>query len=174
MRNAPEVVREVGVHDFRMATKQQLLHLYGGLLGVAPGAVGVDFRWKVGFEDRLQHQHRCRHADPIPHGRDAQRPEFAVGLRYEHASDRLRSVCLLPERKRQFGQPPLHPIRLDVRKVLAVHPRCALVRAALGIGMRQDVFAADLVVQGVEAITGFCLRFCVQRHLQLLNTFRSC
>jgi hypothetical protein len=48
----------------------------------------------------------------------AQRPEFAVGLRYEHASDRLRSVCLLPERKRQFGQPPLHPIRFDVRKVL--------------------------------------------------------
>src|SRR5271167_3752846 len=44
MRNAPEVVREVGVHDFRMATEQQLLHLYGGLLGVAPGAVGVDFR----------------------------------------------------------------------------------------------------------------------------------
>src|SRR6185436_4281908 len=43
MRNAPEVVREVGVHDFRMATEQQLLHLYGGLLGVAPGAVGVDF-----------------------------------------------------------------------------------------------------------------------------------
>ena len=31
MRNAPEVVREVGVHDFRMATKQQLFHLYVGL-----------------------------------------------------------------------------------------------------------------------------------------------
>src|SRR5262245_47962503 len=50
MRNAPEVVREVGVHDFRMATEQQLLHLYSGLLGIAPSAVGVDFRWKVGFE----------------------------------------------------------------------------------------------------------------------------
>ena len=173
MRNAPEVVREVGVHDFWVATKQQLLHLHGGLLGVAPGAVGVDFRRKVGFEDRLQHQHRCRHADPIPHGRDAQRPEFAVGLRYKHASDRLRSVRLLPERKRQFGQPPLHAIRFDIRKVLAVHARCALVRAALGIGMRQDVVAADLVVQRVEAITGFCLRFRVQRHLQLLNNFRS-
>src|ERR1700682_3846161 len=47
MRNAPEVVREVGVHDFRMATEQQLLHLYGGLLGVAPNAVSVDFRWKA-------------------------------------------------------------------------------------------------------------------------------
>jgi hypothetical protein len=31
------------------ATEQQLLHLYGSLLGVAPGAVGVDSRWKVGF-----------------------------------------------------------------------------------------------------------------------------
>src|SRR5271168_4478969 len=54
--NAPEVVREVGVHDFRMATEQQLLHLYGGLLSVAPSAVGVEFRWKVGFDDRLQYQ----------------------------------------------------------------------------------------------------------------------
>jgi hypothetical protein len=125
MRNAPEVVREVGVHNFRMAPNQQRLHFYGGLLGVAPGAVGVDFGWKVGVEDRLQHQHRCCHADPIPHGRDAQRPEFAVGLRDEHASDRLRSVCLLPERKRQFDQPPLDPRRFDVGKILAVHARCA-------------------------------------------------
>jgi hypothetical protein len=39
--------------------------------------------------------------------------------------------------------------------------------------MRQDVFAADLVVQGIEAITGFRLRFRVQRHLQFLNTLRS-
>src|SRR5580704_15844734 len=151
MRNAPEVVREVGVYDVRMTTEQQLLHLYSGLLGVVPSAVGVDFRWKVGFEDRLQHQHRCCHADPIPHGRDAQRPEFAVGLRYEHASDRLRSVRLLPERKRQFGQPPLDPVCLDVRKILAVDARRALVRATLGIGMRQNVVAADLVVQSVEA-----------------------
>jgi hypothetical protein len=60
-------------------------------------------------------------------------PEFAVGLRYEHSSDWLRPVGLLPERKRQFSQPPLHPMRFDVRKVLAVHARCALVGAALGI-----------------------------------------
>src|ERR1700719_5295844 len=110
-----------------MTTEQQLLHLYGGLLGVAPSAVSVDFRWKVGFEDRLQHQHRCRHADPIPHGRDAQPPKFAVGLRYKHASDWLRAVGLLPERKRQFSQPSLDPVCLDVRKILAVDARRALV-----------------------------------------------
>ena len=68
MGNAPEVVREVGVHHFRMAAKQQLLHLDHRLLSVSPGAVGIEFRWKVGFEDRLQHQHCCCHADPIPQG----------------------------------------------------------------------------------------------------------
>ena len=77
--------------------------------------------------------------------------KLAIGLRDEHSSDRVRSVSLLPERKRQFTQPPLHPVRFDVRKVLTIHARCALVRAALGIGMRQDIVATDLVVQGVEA-----------------------
>jgi hypothetical protein len=127
--NAPEVVRKVGVDGVGMATEHQLLHLYGGLLSVAPSAVGVDFRWKIGFEDRLQHQHRCCHADPVPHGRDAQRSEFAVGFRYEHTPDRLRAVSLVPERKRQFGQPSLGPIRLGVRKILAAHSRSALVGA---------------------------------------------
>ena len=107
MRNAPEVVREVGVHDFRMATKQQCFHLDHRLLGIAPGTVGVLLWWKVGFKDRFQHQHRCCHADSITQGRDAQRPEFAVSLRYEHSSDGVRSVSLLLERKRQFAKPPL-------------------------------------------------------------------
>ena len=104
---------------------------------------------------------------------DAQRPELAVGLRDEHSSDRIRLVALLPERKRQFAKPPLDAIRLDVREVLTVYPGCALVGAALGISMDQNVVTADLVVQGIEPIAGFCLRFRVQRRLQLLNSFRS-
>jgi hypothetical protein len=70
MRNAPEVVREVGVDDIRVATEQPLLHLYDCLLGVSPGAVGVDFRWEIGFKDPFQNQRCRRHADPIPHARD--------------------------------------------------------------------------------------------------------
>src|SRR5438270_13505154 len=114
-----------------MATKQQLLHLYNGLLGIAPSAVGVDFRWKVGFKDRLQYQHRCCHADPIPHGRDAQRPEFAVGLRYKHSSDWLRPVGFLPELDRQVSPPPLAPVGLDVSKILAITNTRALLGAAM-------------------------------------------
>ena len=86
-------------------------------------------------------------------------PELAVGLGYPHSSDRLRSIRLLSERKRSFPQPPLHPVRVDIRKVLAVYARCTLVRTALGIGMCQDIFAIYLVVQGVEAEARFCLRF---------------
>src|ERR1700693_1206232 len=132
MGDASEVVREVGVNDFRVATKQLRFHLDHRLLGVAPGTVSVLLWWKVGFKDRFQHQHRCCHADPIPQGRDAQWPEFAVGLRDEHSSDGVRSVSLVPERKRQFAKPPLDAILLNVREVLTVYPRCALVGAALG------------------------------------------
>ena len=75
--------------------------------------------------------------------------------------------------KRQFAEPALYAIRLNIREVLTVYPRCALVRATLSVGVCQDVLAADLVVQRIEAIAGFCLRFRVQRLLQFLNSFRS-
>ena len=60
---------------------------------------------------------------------------------------------------RQFAKPSLNPIRFDVREGPDRPPRGALVRAAAGIGVRQDVVTADLVVQGIETIAGFCLRF---------------
>ena len=133
---------------FRSSPRGRRQRLPGGLgvatlpprpppVGRAPGAVGILLWWKVGFEDRFQHQHRCCHADPIPQGRDAQRPEFAVGFRYEHSSDGSRSISLLPERKRQFAEPSLHPIHLDIRELLTIHARCALVGAALGIGVNR-------------------------------------
>ena len=53
MRNAPEVVREVGVYDFRMAAEQLRFHLDHRLLGIAPGTVGILFRWKIGLKDRF-------------------------------------------------------------------------------------------------------------------------
>jgi hypothetical protein len=91
--------------------------------------------------------------------RDTQRSEFAVGFGDKHSSDGVWSVGLLLERKRHFAEPSLHPVRLDVREVLTVYARCALVGATLGKGVGQDVVAVNLVVQGVEAIADFRLRF---------------
>src|SRR5215468_2374020 len=128
MRNAPKEIREVGIDDVPVPAKQPFFDLDRRLLGVPSRPVGVLFGWKIGFKDRVQYQRCRRHADPIPHVRDAQRPELAVGLRYIHSSDWLWPISLLPERKRQFSQPSLDPIRLDVRKMLAVDARRALVR----------------------------------------------
>ena len=61
VRNGPEVVREVGVYNFRVASEQRLFHLDHRLLGIAARPVGVLLGWKVGFEDRIEHQHRCCH-----------------------------------------------------------------------------------------------------------------
>src|SRR6516162_8502357 len=46
MRNALEVVREVGVDNFRVAAKQQRFHLDHRLLGIAPRTVGILLWWK--------------------------------------------------------------------------------------------------------------------------------
>src|SRR5258708_14733445 len=89
----------------------------------------------------------------------AQRPQLAIGLWDKHSSDRLRPVTPMPERKRQFAEPLLYPIRLDLREVLPIDTRRALVRATLGVRMRQHILTIDLVVQSVEAVPGFCLRF---------------
>jgi len=47
-------------------------------LGIAALPIGVLLGRKVGLEDRIKHEHRCCHADPIPQGRDAQRPELGA------------------------------------------------------------------------------------------------
>ena len=65
----------------------------------------------------------------------------------------------LPERKRQFTEPPLQPVRFDIREVLIIHARRALVGAALRIGVSQHALAMNLFVQSIEAVIGFRLRF---------------
>src|SRR5215469_14293750 len=119
MGYAPKEIREVGIDDFPVPAKQQFFHCDRRLLGIPSRPVGILFGWKIGFKacpgagqrpdpgDRFQDQRCRRHADPIPHARDAQRPEFAVGLRYKHSSDWLWPISLLPEGKRQFRQPSL-------------------------------------------------------------------
>ena len=73
----------------------------------------------------------------------------------------MRPVGSLLKRKRQFAKPLLYAILFDIREVLAVHTRRAPIGAAQGIGMRQNIRAENLVVQGVEAVASFSLRFCV-------------
>ena len=50
VRDAAEVVREVGVHNVQMALVQRLFRIDHRLLGIAARSIGVLFGRKVGFE----------------------------------------------------------------------------------------------------------------------------
>ena len=70
------------------------------------------------------------------------------------------------------GQPPLQPHRLDLLEALSIHPRRALVGPRQSVGMEQDVFAIDLVVEQVEAEVRFRLRLEIELPLESPDLFR--
>jgi len=80
MRNAPEVVREVGVDDVRVARKHQLLHLDDCLLGVSPSAVGVDFRRKDRLRRSVPAPAALLSCRPDPARSRCPRSEFALAF----------------------------------------------------------------------------------------------
>ena len=67
---------------------------------------------------------------------------------------RLPAECV-----RQFVEPSLFPVRLNVRKVLTIYPRCPLVGFAPLVRIGQHVFAIHLVVQQIEPIVRLLLSF---------------
>ena len=97
--------------------------------------------------------------------RNSQRPELAIPFRDEHAPDRLGTIRFVLEFFRQFVQPPIFSVRLDVRETLAVDPLCAVVDTTADEGPLQDVSPIQLVVQSVEPVVRRVLRFGVQRRL---------
>jgi hypothetical protein len=61
------------------------------------------FRWEVGFKDRLQHQHRCCHADPVPHGRDTGCDRSDVRWRQDRFLSFGQRVWCIAEENRKCG-----------------------------------------------------------------------
>jgi site-specific DNA recombinase len=174
MGDAVEVTRQVRIDDFRMPRIQQPVDLPDGVQGAMFGPIGVLLRLQVGLEDRLQDQH-CRHLRHAVSDRpDAQRPLFAIRFGDENTTHWLRSIRLLPQLVRQFVQPPIDAIRLDVRERLTIDPRRATVGSAAVEGKAQDVATVHLVVQQVESVARRSLRFGMQRLLEFPNLFRSC
>ena len=167
--DAVEVSAQIRIYNLSMSGVQQSVDGLDGVLRFALGSVAILLRLQIGLENRaqyLQHGH-LHHA--IRDRRNTQRPLFAIGLGDVSSTNRLRTIRLRPERLCQFAQPSLHTVGLDVRELLPVHPRCAIVGFAAEVGVSQDVLAVHLVVQRVESIARRRLRFGVQRRLQLLN-----
>ena len=174
MRDAVEVAGSIGVHHFRMPRAHVPVDVPDGVQGTMVRPVGVLLGREVGLEDRLQDQHHrpLRHA--VPDRTDPQRAWLALRFRDEHATHGVRSIRPLPQFGRQFVEPSVAPLRLDVLEGLAIDPRRAVVGAAAQGGEFQDVPSVPLVVQPVEPIPRRSLRFGMPRRLEFRNLRWRC
>src|SRR5579875_677077 len=117
------------------------------------------------MEDALK-----RLAKTIETGRLKDRNKMERRLGRIHSPHRTGSIRSTLQILRQFVQPPLYSVLLDLLEILAVYSGCSAIGFAAFIGERQNIFPIDLVVQRVEAEVGRSLRSVMQRLLQLLNT----
>lgn len=169
-----EVPTQVRIDDIRVPRIQQGLDLHYRVQGAMPLAVRKLFRPQVGLEDRFEHQH-CRHLDYAVLDRwYAQRSLAAVRFRDVRPKQRTRLIRLLFQGFRQFVQPPVLAIRLDIRETYPVHPCDACIGLAVPIGVFEDIAAVQLVVESVEAVAGRRFRFIAQCPLQFPNLFWRC
>src|ERR1035441_7068974 len=114
MRNAIEVAAYIRVNDLSMTSVNQLVDVPYGIQCTAVSPIGILFRLQVGLENRFEYQHRRRLRNPIADGRYSQRPLLPVRLGYVYSPHRFRLVASTFQRLRQFVQPSLRPVRLNV------------------------------------------------------------
>ena len=169
VRDTVEIAGQIGVHHLAMPRAHMPMDLPDGVQGTVVRPVGVLLRREVGLEDRLQDQHHRHLRHAVPDRTDTQRALLAITFRDEHTAHRVRSIRSLSQFGRQFVEPSVPPVRLDVLEGLAVHPRGAVVGATAQVGELQDVPAIHLVVQPVEPILRRSLRFGMQRRPEFLN-----
>ena len=102
-------------------------------------------------------------------------PEDKAWLDRQAALERVPMTRLVQRAiQRQFLEPAIQAVRLNVLEPLTVHAWRSIVRFAAGVGESQNVLAIHLVVQRMKPLLGRFLRFGMQCRLQLLNACRRC
>jgi hypothetical protein len=134
VRKTAKIVRQIRIDDFCMPRIQPSMNRPDGSMRPSFRAIPILFRWQIGFEDGLYHQHQRRPHHPIRDRRYPQGTRLAIWLRYPDPLDRFRSVVLLPQPFRQFPEPAFFPASLDVFESLTVHPRRSSVGLAAAVG----------------------------------------
>src|ERR1019366_741812 len=154
------------------------MHLPDGVLRTPLRSVTKCTWFQVRFENRLQHQLGRSLYHPVPYGRYPERPLAASGLRDHHPSHRTQRVPRLIRLMAQFlpdaGQPLPQTPQFDFREALSIHPWRSLVGARPFVGMAQNVFPVNLVVEHVEAVSRLVLRLAIQLDLKFPDLARCC
>jgi len=95
VRDAVEVLRQVGVYDLGVAVPKRAGDVVHGIVRRSPGPESIRVRTEIGFEDRLDGElHRHLH-NPVAEGRDPQRTQTSIRLGNQNAPYRLGSIGLL-------------------------------------------------------------------------------
>ena len=174
MRDGVEVFRQIGINHVSVAPADQPVHFLDGIDPAAAGPITVSCVLKVRLEDRFQHKLGGGLHHPIPDRRDTERAFAAPRLRDHHPPHRCRPVRLLGQFLPQTRQPFLNARLLDRRKGFPVHAWCSRIGAGKLIGVLQDVFPANLVVEQIEAVGRLCLRLAIELPLKVPDLYRCC
>jgi len=167
MRDAVEVSRQIRVDYLSMSRVQQCGDLCNSVQRTTIRAIGVLLWLQVGLENRFENQHRRRHDDTIFDCRDSQRSRLSrlTWLGDVNPPHRLRAIPLRPKFFRQFVQPLLPAVLLDVVERLTIDARGSIIRLTDPMGVPQYIGPIHLVVQRIESVVGRFLRFGMQRLL---------
>ena len=114
------------------------LRLSDGFQGLdrAPPRTEAIAAWlKVRLEDRLDHYLRRHLHHPIPYRRNAQRSLLAIRFGNVNSPHRTGTIRLRPKFFRQFAQPLLDAIALDVLKRLAIDACRAAIQLTLPLSV---------------------------------------
>src|SRR6516225_483775 len=113
--------------------------------------------------------------DAITNGRNAEWSlAFPIRLRNHHPLHRIGPIRLRDQFLAQACKPLLQTRCFDRREGYSVHSRRSRIGAGQRIGMAQDVFPVNLVVEQVEAERRLGLRLTIQLSLKGLDRYRCC
>src|SRR5262249_56225211 len=126
----------------------------GGRVGMLGGGEG-------GREKGLENKNWCGFRRPVTDSGYSQRPLLPIRFGYISPPHRFWLIGSAFQFLRQFVQPSLHPVCLDVLEGLIIYSGCSTIGFAALISECQDVFSVHLVIQSIETKVGRFLRFCV-------------
>src|SRR5215475_1473966 len=144
------------------------VHVLDCVCRPACGTVAVRIVLKVGLEDRFQNELGCGLNHPVTDGWNAERTlAFTIRFWDHHPPHWIRPVRLRNQFLTQACQPRFHALLLNLLKAHPVHTGCTRIGAGESIRVTQNVFAANLVVEHVEAESRLRFRLAIELSLKV-------
>jgi hypothetical protein len=140
-------------------------------VGRQPGPEPVAGREEVGFEDRLEHDLRRRHNNPVGHGGNPERTELVRSARFRDVNPPQRPRPIRPgtQPRGKLIEEVAYPASHDVLDGDPIDPRGSAVGTDLAPSPPEHVAAGDLVTEGVEAAIPILLSTAVEHALESTN-----